>query len=941
MCSFLVTLGSEIDIQFMEVSEPSSASKHTTTSPDPTENVTPDCQDSTFRSSISPRDKNTNRPDTLCSASVHPNLEQRTRDNEERLAKLNGTCTTATRNVPDNGVISCPSNVDKSVTRGSNQCGGSSCAARGFGATQVTRAVSTPRPCDTRSDQSSGKSDFKEENGDYQAHWDKSSLKVDLDPVNVQNPSRRKVSLAKQEREPVRRSDTGGYSLASPITDCSQCHVTHSNDINRVTSKDRDASPLCNIGLSNIPNLQDRRVLSPQVPVLYANVPNAVFYSANQVCPPNKVPTEHSGHHIYRDSHSNVRRQDLGSSCYSTNNKELLRQIPVIRQTQAECDSCSCLGYLKSKEQPMPGPSRTISKEEHADSKATRYRAEMESNPSGRQAAAPPERHYYNSGSAFLKPLMKRMSMFAKTGAFKGWGSSNGEKTSKPGKSKNESKTRDGKALESSSSAVGEENRNSAATDLDLSLPPRFSQIDSCPRYPFLSSPLPQQHQQGSHHYPLRHDHSRECQQQQLQHHHQNQRFDNHPERQHFVHRQQPQQERYVLHQSCSGFSLNYPSHSPSPAQQQHFHHPQVYNQYQLQSQYEQQQLQLLHQHQHPHQQHYQLARRLSTESVSSLLQTVRCGQHRYRVSPVSLLWTFLSVLLAGACVLSLITPCWMVHPDHIHSFGLFNLCVRDRRFAVPRSLCIPYSDMKQWGVALPSAFTSLSSSSQHYPSFDSSSSPYLYSTDYEYFSDIPKSRVVRGVRRRKPFEDFDTKDEFLSSHDLTNFGAKKDKNNVKNHDTSNTDKQSDLLENSNKIYYHRNFAHIDSKHSKNKRNNQENVGNHNNNNQNSINSNNSNTTSSRGDTIAHPMRAQTAAQRSSHSRRHGRNVDDDTSASGLLSIPSVAWQAACVLFGAGVCVQVLSAVISIVILVVPDPLHRRLASANGFLQAAGGGCTL
>ncbi|CAG5120003.1 unnamed protein product, partial [Candidula unifasciata] len=69
----------------------------------------------------------------------------------------------------------------------------------------------------------------------------------------------------------------------------------------------------------------------------------------------------------------------------------------------------------------------------------------------------------------------------------------------------------------------------------------------------------------------------------------------------------------------------------------------------------------------------------------------MHCGPPYIHISPVSLLWAFLSVLVASTSLLSFITPYWTVHPDHIHSFGLFNLCVRDQRFAHPRSLCMNF----------------------------------------------------------------------------------------------------------------------------------------------------------------------------------------------------------------------------------------------------------
>ncbi|CAL1537072.1 unnamed protein product [Lymnaea stagnalis] len=74
-----------------------------------------------------------------------------------------------------------------------------------------------------------------------------------------------------------------------------------------------------------------------------------------------------------------------------------------------------------------------------------------------------------------------------------------------------------------------------------------------------------------------------------------------------------------------------------------------------------------------------------------SLVHHFTCGQRQIQISPVSLLWTFLSVLVAGTCLVSFLTPYWATHPDHVHSFGLFNLCVRDQRFSHPRPLCVNF----------------------------------------------------------------------------------------------------------------------------------------------------------------------------------------------------------------------------------------------------------
>lgn len=179
-------------------------------------------------------------------------------------------------------------------------------------------------------------------------------------------------------------------------------------------------------------------------------------------------------------------------------------------------------------------------------------------------------------------------------------------------------------------------------------------------------------------------------------------------------------------------------------------------------------------QHQHPLQQ-----RSFGRGSVASsilFLRQINCGPRCIRISPVSLLWAFLSVLVAGTSLLSFLTPYWTVHPDHVHSFGLFNLCVRDQRYSHPRPLCM-------------------------------------------------------------------------------NFG-------LQNHYTSS--------------------AFI------------------------------------------------AASNRSEGVDRVSSSVD-------IAKIPSGAWQAACLLYGAGVCVQILGALVSLVVLALGEPWHHRVALINGYMQTVGG----
>lgn len=67
------------------------------------------------------------------------------------------------------------------------------------------------------------------------------------------------------------------------------------------------------------------------------------------------------------------------------------------------------------------------------------------------------------------------------------------------------------------------------------------------------------------------------------------------------------------------------------------------------------------------------------------------CRTRMSRVTAVSLLWSLLSLLVAGSCAFSFCYPSWITHPDRLHSFGLFTQCARDPRAPHPRAACQGY----------------------------------------------------------------------------------------------------------------------------------------------------------------------------------------------------------------------------------------------------------
>ncbi|XP_012935330.1 LHFPL tetraspan subfamily member 2 protein [Aplysia californica] len=74
----------------------------------------------------------------------------------------------------------------------------------------------------------------------------------------------------------------------------------------------------------------------------------------------------------------------------------------------------------------------------------------------------------------------------------------------------------------------------------------------------------------------------------------------------------------------------------------------------------------------------------------------------------------------------------------------------------------------------------------------------------------------------------------------------------------------------------------------------------------------------------------------SSSSNGGGGGGGDGSGSADISKIPSGAWQAACLLFGAGVCVQILGAGVSLVVLGLREPWHHRVALLNGYMQTLG-----
>ena len=63
--------------------------------------------------------------------------------------------------------------------------------------------------------------------------------------------------------------------------------------------------------------------------------------------------------------------------------------------------------------------------------------------------------------------------------------------------------------------------------------------------------------------------------------------------------------------------------------------------------------------------------------------------RRRSRMStPIAILWTLLSVMVAGTCSFSFLQPYWFIHPDNLNSLGMYSYCVGDARQTPPEQVC-------------------------------------------------------------------------------------------------------------------------------------------------------------------------------------------------------------------------------------------------------------
>ena len=69
------------------------------------------------------------------------------------------------------------------------------------------------------------------------------------------------------------------------------------------------------------------------------------------------------------------------------------------------------------------------------------------------------------------------------------------------------------------------------------------------------------------------------------------------------------------------------------------------------------------------------------THQDSRLYKSVKVRKHQTSarpVTPVGILWTLLSILVAGTCSFSFLQPFWFIQPQTLDSFGMFSYCIRN-----------------------------------------------------------------------------------------------------------------------------------------------------------------------------------------------------------------------------------------------------------------------
>lgn len=60
----------------------------------------------------------------------------------------------------------------------------------------------------------------------------------------------------------------------------------------------------------------------------------------------------------------------------------------------------------------------------------------------------------------------------------------------------------------------------------------------------------------------------------------------------------------------------------------------------------------------------------------------------RIMSTPIGILWTLLSIMVAGTSSFSFLQPSWFIQPETVNSFGMYSYCVRDVRHRLDSQVC-------------------------------------------------------------------------------------------------------------------------------------------------------------------------------------------------------------------------------------------------------------
>ncbi|XP_074642185.1 LHFPL tetraspan subfamily member 7 protein-like [Tubulanus polymorphus] len=59
--------------------------------------------------------------------------------------------------------------------------------------------------------------------------------------------------------------------------------------------------------------------------------------------------------------------------------------------------------------------------------------------------------------------------------------------------------------------------------------------------------------------------------------------------------------------------------------------------------------------------------------------------------SPIGILWSLLSTMVAGTCSFSFMQPYWFINPDTLHGLGVYSYCAKEARYKHSEQFCIIY----------------------------------------------------------------------------------------------------------------------------------------------------------------------------------------------------------------------------------------------------------